>query len=211
MAVTLESLKTVTLRRLQESTTSPNSLFKSDDFIDWYNEFADAWEFEMELPGSPVEYTWAAGAENVALSSISATMLGVKRIDVLNSDGEVTGRLLPRPQGSVDGFFVWNDSIYLNAGAPDSDTTLKVWLFRKATRATAITDNVDLHSGSERAVLTPWFMYQAALKDKQFGVANGHYNFFDSAFRKMMKRVRNQAGVDGPLFTPADDWVPYTG
>jgi hypothetical protein len=210
MAVTLETLKTETLRKLQESTTSPNSLFKSDDFLDWANEYYDSYEAEMELEGAPVEYTWAAGASSVALSTISATLIQIRYMEVLDSAGEVTGKLVPRPKGEKDGFFVWNDTVYLNGDAPTSAMTVKVWPFRKATRATAISDNADVHSGNERAVLIPWFLHQAQIKEKNYAVSDGYFRLFDTRFKRMMKKRRQQANPAAEAWGVSDDWESYT-
>jgi hypothetical protein len=211
LAVTLQTIKSETQERLQESATSPNSLFKDSDYLGWYNQWCDKYEDRMQLQGGPVTVTLAAGATTIPLTTIGTDVLEIRSIEVLNSDGKVSGEVQPRPRGSSSGYFIWGDTIRFNTDASTTTTTLQVWYFRKATRATVISANVDIHSGSERDVLIPWNMAQANLKNKKPATAQGFLSMAEDAFRSMMRKRNRQANPASETLTVSDAYGPMTG
>jgi hypothetical protein len=211
VAITLSILKTEVQRKLQESATASNSMFQNDDYLAWINEFYDLYEADLRLQGGPTDYTWAADTTSVALSTVASDIIQLQSIEVLDSDGLATGTIEPRPRGYSSGVYIWNDTVYINGDAPTSAMTTKWWYFRKATRATVIGDNIDLPSGTERAILVPWFMSQANFKAKKPATAQGYMNMFDFALKRMIKKRNRQFNTPNEVFLVSDDYSPYTG
>jgi hypothetical protein len=210
MAVTLETIKDEVLSDLQESTTATRPLYTSADFVSWANRLYDQYGARMKLQGVTT-YTWTSGTTSVAMSTIAATMKQINYIEVLDSEGEVVGTLRQRPKGSSDGYYIWNNTVYLNTTAPTTDENLKFYYYRKPAKATAISDNADIHEDYERSVLNPWFLYNAYRKAKKFGTAEGFLTEFREAFRAMMSDRGKQVNTDTTRWEVSDDWVPYTG
>lgn len=211
MAVTLATLQTEVQTLFNESTTTVNGIFTSAFVIALHNQFLDEKEWEMKLELAPISYTLAADASSVSMSTIGSTLLSVRLIETLDDAGDVAGHINPLPRGSSSGYYIWNDTVYFNGDTSDDTTDLRFWGFRKGTRATATTDNCDIHSGNERAVFLPYLLWGGYMRAKKPVVADGFRLQFENAFAKMLKKRARQANPLHETFGVHEDYGPLTG
>lgn len=211
MAVTISTIKGEVLSDLQESTTS--TFLTDTNFVSFTNDFYEEYGAELELQGGPTDYTWGASTTAVPFSSVATSMWQVYRIEVLDTSGDVGSILLPRPRGHNEGFFIWNNSVYLNpqGEAPDEDTSTRWWYYRVPTAATSVSSNIDLHSGFERSVMKPWYMYKAYLKMRKFSIADGFLAMFERSMKRMKRDRYKQAKPPHDSLVVSDDYSSLTG
>lgn len=209
MAVAISTLKSEVLSDLQVSSSN-TTLYTAADFVAWTNDFYSEYGAKMKLEGR-VAYTWPASQESVALSSVSSTATQVNRIELLDDDGNVNGEWEKRMKGGSDGIYLWNNVVYLNQDGP-TEAISQVWyVLRRPTDATAVSDNVDVHSGYERSVMKSWYMHKAYAKSKKYSTSEGYLRQFERAFRNMLKDRGLQVNPDNKAFTVHEDYGPLTG
>ena len=213
MAVTLASVQTDAKLIYGEASGTTNGIFTDNFCIMAHNRFLDEYELEMELEIDPTSYTWAASTTAVALSSISSTMISIQKIEVLDDDSDYDYDILPLPRGSNEGFYLWNDKVWLNGdtSGPTEAISMVLLGFRKGTRVSATSSNVDIHSGSERAVMTPYLLYLGSLRAKKFAAAEGFRKEFEVAFDGMKRKRSQQANPQFESWTVSDGYGPLTG
>lgn len=213
MAVTLASIQTDAKYFYGESSATTNGIFTDAFCITAHNRFLDEYELEMELEMDPVAYTWAAATTAVALSSISSTMISIQLIEVLDTSGNVDYTIPPKPRNADGGFYMLNDKVWLNGDAdgPDDSISMRFIGFRKGTRISATSSNVDIHTNSERAVFTPYLLYRGSLRAKKHVAAEGHKHEFLDAFAVMKRKRAQQANPQFESWCVSDSYGPLTG
>lgn len=211
MAVTLATLLSEAQTRFQESTSTTNGIFTSAFVLSVVNEFYDERELDMELEGGPTDLTIAANTSTYALSSIASSAYAVQRIVTVDSDDEETGELPPRSVGDTYGYHIRGATIYFNGTVNSTSQDLRFWWLRTATRATATTDNADVHSGSERSVLLPLLLWKGYERAKLFAEAGVYEKQHNNAFNKMMKKVKQRTNPFNESWGIAEGYGPLTG
>lgn len=212
MAVTLATLLTESQTRFLESTSTTTGVITSAFVLSVVNEFYDERETDMMLPHNYVDYTFSAGVSAVAFSSISSSLLTITKVESLDSSGDVNGEVYPRPQGDTYGYHVYNSSLYLNGRDSDSTTTsVRVWGTRSITRATATSQNADVHEGSERSVLLPLILSKAYERVKNFSAADGYMARHNDAFDKMMNKFSRKSNPKFQYAEVSEAYEPLTG
>jgi len=213
MATTLASVQTDAKLIYGEAAATTNGVFTDNFCIMAHNRFLDEYELEMELEVDPISYTWAALTTAVALSSINSSVISIQAIEVLDDDNDFDYLMEPRPRNANDGFYMWNDKVYLNgdSGGPSDAITMKILGFRRGTRVSATSSNVDIHSGSERAVMTPYLLYLGNLRAKRFAAAEGFRKEFLTAYDGMKRKRTQQVNPQFESWRVSDDYGPLTG
>lgn len=212
MAVALSTLQDEAQTRFNESTSTTNGIFTDSFVLSVVNEFYDEREVDMELQLAPIEYTIAAAATSVALSTLNANLISITKIEQQDDTGEVTGTIPERPQGDSYGYYIWNGSVYFNdRTASSASSKIKVWGRRKATRATAISDNADVHSGNERSVLIPLLLAKGYERARKFAIADGYMRRHDDAFTRMMVKFYEQSKPKAAHLETSEAYAPLTG
>lgn len=212
MAVTIDTLRDEAQVRFFEDTATTTGVFTDAFVLSVINEFYDEREADMQLPLDSTVYTFAAGASAAAFSSISTSLLTITKVEGLDSSGEVNGEVYPRPQGDSYGYFVYNTSLYLNGRDSDSAaSSVRVWGTRTITRATSVSDNADVHTGSERAVLLPLFLAKAYERTKRFDRADGYMVRHTDAFDKMMTKFFGKSKPKFQYAELSEAYEPLTG
>jgi hypothetical protein len=209
LAISITTLFAEVRLDLQESTstflTDPNA-------ITWTNDMYSEYGLRMNLDGV-TDYTWPSGTASVALTTVHASLVEATKILELNSDGNITGEAFPRIPGYASGLYIVNNTLYWNptGEAPDEDVSLRVFYKRVPVAATAVSDNIDIPSGYERAVMKPYYMARSYEKMRKLATAEGYMAKFERAFKRMMVERYRQLNPMHDTLVIHGNYAPLTG